>query len=317
MTSEVAWPYRTPADTPFLRDSSWRVTFSGEEQFGYQVLGRHLEGWDANARITLERQVNIDVATLLAVCGLDESDVSLEAAVIGSTGNGRIREVLWRKVLSHGQVAELDIQLTFGEPVHDGIRGRGALSRNLRLDTVIALQHHHGLPPPFTATRPGSRLWTESHTTNLEGSQPRLTVVAVSFREHFPFFRIGHADYYISLEQISSLESAFLDRAVIYVNTESVEFVQRLSAQDPQVLEALYRALMSKLAAHVFLNDLDRDSDMANSGSGTAGAVLMEILTGAFPEESPETVRSIFHAEPGRFFATIQSYVSSVGIRTL
>lgn len=311
MLSEVAWPWQVPPPTAVSNDSGWRLTYAGDEQHGNIPMAEHLQGWDIRTVFICERSLSFDTDAIRDACNLPAETTGLKILVTATTGRGRSRELLWQQSLPSRGAYTANPVIRFGD-AETGIQAQGALSEDLRLETQLVLSHYNGPAQPFTANEPGSRLWSDSVTVNLTDAGPRLPIISVDFKEHFPLLRADGADYYVSLENIDSLDAKVLENVAIYANSRRTAFIDRLLTNDDDVIYELYEALVIQLAIHTFETALDSGTEHDTASSGTVRGLLREIYELAFEGMDDDAIRMYYRGEPSKFFTRMQSTLRAV-----
>ncbi len=269
--------------------SPW-VVQRGEE--AAEPLDDVLPLWDYAQDLVLTRMVTLDPARAAAELGA--CAVRMLGLVTVGAGQGRRRRtVVWRQELPASP-----------EPLAVEIMLRGAeLSQELSLTTELLLLEAVE-PSPLSPVEPMARLWAESVSTVLDPESRRFPMEATSFATLLPG-RPGNGAWYLDWT-VGDIDRPFTAAVRLYVNADQPEFVSRVSASEPLVMQMLTGAMIVQLSRGL----LDGDAlalEMAGAEPETLGGTVAWWLQGAFPNQSLDSIRALSQSNPALFEACLIS----------
>jgi len=295
-----ALPYRTPLDR--VDADPWSIP--GVET----PLPSALTSWDYLATLTFVRRVRVDLAGTRSDCGLPD-DAVLRLCVRYSSSASQLRHLAWQQRL-HTPSSSTWVEV----PVEVSIPG-SQLSGALNLETILELGAPLTATEPFVATRPGSVLWRDHATTQLEGGAGLLPVAPVSFAA------LGvptGAAWYVNLDS-ADWHGAAMGSLLVLLNTDNHEVARALaSSPDDERAALLWDTLSVDILCDLVGRALDDEtfpdvSALRGEADEPTLAVLVHSMVRGFlcnPLESVDEalvrLRGEKHRDPSRYRATAQ-----------
>lgn len=300
-TEAVSFPFYRLSPEALKGTGEWQYARVGDNESIPEPLGGCIESWDYQVDLEFLRTLSVDVPALLRDCGLEPGTV-VRILVLVSTAGQRIR----RRVCSVDLTCDADSGKQECELVF-GLEG-AALQGDIRVDTEIGvLDAVPGNPEdPFVPVSKGSRLWSDSVTTALEGSLSRFPMSSVSFRNAFG--NIGDAAWMLhwSPDMVDSNVSAAMR---LYLNKDSDLFDEIVAGET-----SLYRVVETDVLRQIlvtFLADDDFDISPDSWAQYSLGSFAAQWLSNIFGDAAADQLRSRARSEPGWVDARIQSFMRS------
>jgi hypothetical protein len=294
MTRRYAFPFRTalPVDIDF---GAWH--YERESDVPIRIEGS-IPGWDYLMGLRIQREVAVRADRLRASCGIGPEDEIIIAVTILSPQS--------RYRASHFKSEPLKSDYTL-ESIHCEIDG-AMLAGSIFIDTEIILTKGAGRPKAFLAHLPGSRLYSERVTVELEGSSSRMPVEVAKFSEQLGWLSAHRAPWYVSCEG-GNLHAPVMKALRVYLNSEETAFTETARRADPVVVTLLGAdttrlVLLSALSEQEFL---DNPKDYSE---GTLGEVAARLLSSCFPGYSAADVKAMADHDGGKFDAAIKSFMN-------
>jgi hypothetical protein len=295
--SRLVYPYLRPA-ADVVEAGPWKLLLGGEEM----DLPCSIDDWDYNLDLNLSRQVIVDVAAIreqarlpsharLAVCAVWQSSGS------GLFGSGR------RVDLSGHDIRSVSLDL--------GVRGSDA-GGALTLDTQVVLADPIAAHD-FAPHRAGSILWNDRVSVRLQGDGSQFPIAIVDFGGGtLPEDAAWH------LQVDGPLDAAAMGSMLLLINSrnktvaDAFAYAGKPRATDKLVLSAVYADVARTLVEHAlaredFVDEVDFDDD-------TLGAMLLDVFTQVFGQESIKDVRLRFQRDPSVVSTRVQSAVRIFGV---
>lgn len=286
-----AFPYRRP-NTDVVRPWPWaRMVDDGATE-----LAPDLVGWDYNTVMSLRRAVAIDGARARSGCGLGP-DAELALSVRWSASTSMLRGRAWQRTVPDTNGLELDV--SFDLPGTE-------LGGSLDLEMILTVQDAGGSSSRAAPRRPGSIIWSDHTSINLEGDGVRFPLAVGNFAD-----LLYPADTAWHLEIGSDLDAAALGTILLIVNEDRTAVVNALtSASTPSPEQAV---ILSFLSADIVRNLVEHavtDEDFATTDehpAGSLGAVLAAVLRTRLPDMDLESLRREHTGNPALFASRMQA----------
>ncbi len=208
-----AYPYRTADE--YVTAASWKSTDDGAP------VGEFLTSWDYSTVLRLQREVEVDIATVFNECGLPSTArLALDVRYWPTTS-------LIRRTAAHRYLGKTDTAGRVREILDVEISGAD-LAASLTVETTLVLAEVPNGTEPFVARRPGSILWRDEAAIRLEGSAGLLPVAPVSFAaQGLP----EQAAWYVSLDS-SEWNSAAMGSLLVLLNDDNAAVRRATAAPD-------------------------------------------------------------------------------------
>jgi hypothetical protein len=244
--TRVALPFVRPPREVVAADA-WMVTHGGEL---YELPG-HLDSWDYNTVLQLNRDVRIGVDAIREASGLG-ADSRLALVVASFATATWCRERLFYRVLTQNEEQlRLEVEI-----------GGGELGGTLELRTAVVLDAGDGnAGSSFTAHLPASVVWEDRHRVRLQGDAPLFPISVVNFE------RAGfspHAPWHLAIGTDLALP---LHAAIrLYLNADSASVVAAFSSaasptdEQRAILRAAYADVARLMVEHALNQEALHDS---------------------------------------------------------
>jgi hypothetical protein len=284
-----------PVSLGFLRPDPSRVTAHDPDvTYGHGIAmtqGRAAE-WDYSAPVRVEWRVAVNLAGVIADCGL--GDAARIAAVVSWHST-------WTNLRGAGDVIiVVDGENTLGLEIPGEVAG-GTLNLTMTVTLGDPGREPHALAP----RRAGSPLWSQHSAVILEGAAARMPVMAVDFAETGR----GRKNGVWLLECGRDLTASVTGALLVYLNTDHPE-VQRLLEQpaDPASRE-LARFIAYDVIRQLTLRALLHDEldERQHYDEGTLGDLFIGILRTHLPGRTLDQLRAEFEDDPGEIEAELLS----------
>lgn len=296
----VAYPFLRIPDELVVADP-WTAVLDDEDPI---EIDDGVPAWDYARRLTLSRDLEIDVSAASSAAGLDPAHTWLEVVVVLTSGP---RGNQWRSVVARSGQLRLrrwSDHLVVYAPGLD-------LAHEVRLDTEIVLGE--GVPKDgaiFAASHRGSVLWSDVVVVPLEGTSSRFPVELVDFRRAFPG-RHDEALWYLDWDPTEP-DAAFLGSVRLYLNSHRSAEVDRIKAGDP-VLQALLEYDVVSQMLTVLLRSSEFTERADDFETGSVGQIAREWWLAAFGDVNGETARAQLRDRPGQVQARLLSVFGRPG----
>ncbi|MCD2100245.1 hypothetical protein [Rhodococcus rhodochrous] len=285
-----AFPFmRPPADVVVA--GLWsRVVTDGTEE-----LPQELPDWDYDTVLSIRRPMQVDGLRARRLSGLAD-DAELDLTVRWAASNSALRGRAWRTGVPPLDGVELNIEFDLDGDELGGI---------LELITVLTLRRSTDGASTAAARRPGSVLWNDKFSIQLQGDANLFPLAIADFHD-LPY--PTKAGWYLEVGE--DLEAAALGSILLLANERRELVVNALAVAgsptdaDRRVLSTLrtdvQRTLIERALTH---EDFDDDVDYP---TGSLGALLTAVLGTTFPAFTLEALRRERNYEPALFTTRIQ-----------
>lgn len=289
--SRIAFPFLTLSESA-VTATSWSISLNESE---WAPVGDYLQDWDPASSIRLRRQIVIDPSIAAADLLLDTNDLKFFASVRLGTGQGRLpRLVLGREsraLDAESWMVEFDMDVP-GE----------ALSIVLDLSTRITLATSISVPATLAPSRIGDQLWSDRVRVRLEGEEPRFPIEVGDIQALLGDAVSASAPWYLHWSP-RDWSRDFHGAMRLYLNSTHTEFIERIEAQDPMMIQMLMADVMGQVCERL-ITDPDVNDLFSSAEPGSLAAQASSWLRKAWPGKDPDFIRSVFDNRPGIFRAS-------------
>lgn len=289
MRTAAARPYLVPpADT--VDADPWI------DQLG-APLGPSVNHWDSATNLTFTRDIVVDADRIRDACQLG-SDATLTITTAWFSTATRLS--------GHGdpiELATLPGRLAVTAEIHVPA---GRVGATLRLRTRLVLRHNGAPFSPIAPSDPGSILWSDEHTTLVEGSAGRFPIAITDF---------GGSGYPTSAAWALHWNPRHLHEPVLgdfqlLINSlhPTVVDAVRTGSADPRsaAIRSMIEYDIARTIVHSVLLDDEFLADPASYDDGTVGHLAHQILTTVFPGVALRTLADWTRDLPDRIDTRIQ-----------
>jgi len=286
-------PYLVP-HRDRVEPGTWRMRVEALEAEVTELL----HYWDPGMPLNLLRRLKVDVDGVRADCQLSPLD-RLRLSVVwqspGTTLRGR-GDCLELRDNSAAVEVELKLQV-------DG----AVLADRIRVETQLVLGNMGTGESPLAPRLPGSVLWRDETSVQLEGSASRFPVQWVDFRD--AGWLPANAGWYLDWDQ-DDLERPLLGGVRLYINSAHDVVRRAAGATHPLPTERPIRdAMRWDVGRTLILGALTNDefvSDPGRYAEGSIGSAICSLIGANFPGESLESLRNRLRSDPFQFDCYLQ-----------
>lgn len=291
MSTRVALPFLTLRDNS-VRTSPWELSFNGDE---WTTHDEFVPDWDPASTLWFRRQVSLEAETSAQDLGIPSDELRLALCVRVGTGQGRIpRTIVYREAreLSGQQAAELSFTVP-GE----------RLSALIDISTEIVLAVPSGRADQLAPSRAGDRLWQDRSRLRLEGEEPRFPIEVADLSKLLGSALASSAPWYLHWSPRDWTRD-FHGAIRLYLSEAEPEFVSKIEAQDPHILQAILGDVIGQVCERL-VTDPSAAELIANSEPGTLAGQASAWLREAWPNRDVAHIRAVLEHRPGAFRSTL------------
>ncbi|MFG1955647.1 hypothetical protein [Micromonospora sp. NPDC048830] len=282
-----------PVSLGFLQpDQSRLIAVEPEVTYGHGlavVQGRAME-WDYHARVRVEWSITVDLAGILADCGLGVG-ARVDAVISWHS--------TWTNLRGAGTIAALvDGRNNLGIDIPGEVLG-GTL--NL---TVTVTLGEAGLGAAVLAPRrPGSPLWSRRSSVVLEGAAARMPVMAVDFAATGR----GRENGVWLLECDHDLTASVAGALLLYLNTAHSDVQSLLDRPADPAAGALARFIAFDVTRQLVVRALQHDEldERHRYDEGTLGDLFLTLFATHLPGRTLDHLRREYEDDPGEIEAEL------------
>jgi hypothetical protein len=296
MTRRYALPFRTALATD-VELSAWH--YEREPHVPVKVE-ESIPGWDYLMPLNLQREIIVHTDRLRANCGLDPES-KIRAVVTIQSPRSRYRAVHYCSDLLGNDRST--------EAVRCSVES-AKLAGEILIDTEIILIGSSASRKPFLAHLPGSRLFSERITVELEGSSSRMPTEVAKFSEQLAWLGAPRAPWYVSCAA-ANLHAPVMSALRVYVNSDEPSFAEAARRADPLVVTLLGTDVTRQILLTA-LGDPQFLSEKHDYAEGSFGEVAARLLSVCFGDRKPVDVKAIADHDSAKFDAVIQSIMNVV-----
>ena len=304
MVSEaVSYPFhRLKAET--VHAGNWEYSKTGDEMAAMEQLGAAIESWDYMVNLVFKRSIRVVMSEVLDDCGF-KNGASLILVVLVSTAGQRIRRKIQHIRFECDESKGIsEFELSFF------IEGK-TIQGDLRIDTEMCVEKalSRDENDPFTPKTPGSRIWSDSVTTSLEGSLSRFPMSSVSFSQAFGDVKNAAWMLHWTADSLENNASSVLR---LYLNEDSTLYSE-ITACNSALCDIVQTDVLRQILIRV-LSDPEINISPESWPEYSLGGIAAQWICNIFGEVEPEFLRSRARSEPGWVDARIQSYMRSIDV---
>lgn len=299
MTGRIAFPYLKVA-SDLVHASDWALEVPGSAP---KTVGVGIPGWDYQQDLVLVREIRIPIEKCLKSCGLAmASGASVRLSIECETGPTGYRWLA--HALGPMQSGSLE------ETIRVSLNGN-TLAGAVTLTTGLHLENPGSRSESLAPHRPGTRLWEESRTIQLEGSMGRFPMEAVDFQAAFGHLNLGAARWILYWEP-RRWDWAFLGNVQLFLNSADSELMTDIQEERAPLLAAIISDVVRQMTTALIVDEEFRE-EMSKLPDWTVGGVVRDWLELAFPEDPPDVLVGRVRENPGQFEARVQAVFGGVG----
>ncbi len=250
--------------------------------------------WDASLAFALKRRFCFR-ETALSDLGISDPDAIQFQLVVRMMTAGK---------LSSSVPVQLDLNGRLFQPIDVRISPEaGKLTRDMTLETVIAVTGTAGIVDPLVPTLLGSRVWEDRWRVRLEGGRARLPFEIFDFEA--AYLGLGMANALFHVEVADDAELDFEQAVCVSLNSRFATFIAAVERLDPVATAVLWDAVLRRVLVEGIGNGFDTG---AHYPDASLGIQWTRWFGQAFPGESIDSVQRLLMEQPSRFEARIQSW---------
>ncbi|WP_433990392.1 hypothetical protein SuNHUV7_20330 (plasmid) [Pseudoseohaeicola sp. NH-UV-7] len=299
--TRIAYPFLTLGPDA-VDPTVWELIDGGGQLLPLQ---KYIEDWDYLSSLRLRRRLSINLEIASNHLAIPEAELDLTVLLRIGTGPGTMPRAWVRSVsfdvIASGGIVEIDEFL-----VGDQLSGRIKLETSILSFSQSA--HAGSLSPRIL----GAKVWNHDLDVTLEGTEPRFPMETISFETTFAGRPHASSLWYLHWSP-GSIHSDFGGAVRLYVNSDRKDFIERLTENDPLLLQTIMADVMTQLVSGVISMD-EAQEVIDNSEDGSIAGYVGNWLKLAFPGESAIDVRSKMERRPSDFNAGIQAAAEIGGL---
>lgn len=267
--------------------------------------GSVIPGWDYERDLLLSRELRIGCAQIAEQCRLGPG-ATLRILAQWTTTIGRYL---------HGESDLYELPVSPDEKVCSiSLRVPGSLvGGELTLETQICLGLPTLSPPPLSAVRPGSKLWSDALKLTLEGFAPRMPIALADFGKEIALPAPADSNWFVRL-QPGCLALPVSIAVQVFVNVTKSHLAKAIT-EDADNLDDQQRMIRSFLQFDVGRQLVEfalRDDEFIEHPDayelGSLGWALQAQLRRIFEvTDPPAVIRQMMERDPSRFHSLLQS----------
>jgi len=290
----VAYPFRTIPEN-LIEGTPWVQLEAG----GVMPSLNKIDHWDYDTEITLERTISFDVERCLRSIGLGE-DAKLLLIVMVITGPTGSRWIAFQQNIENSQKNFSNISFVLNSE---------KLAGAITLITEVILMAPGSNSENLSASKPGSRLWSESHQIDIEGISARFPMDILDFDKALKSLDISSALWYLQWNP-EHLESSFVGNVVLYLNIKQKNFIEKVKSEDSVVIQWIKLDLIRQMCS-VAIEQNEFVENYHGYQDGSIGGTIRDWISLAFDNMSVEVVRAMYVNQRPRFESMILSVFGS------
>lgn len=284
------------ADPETVRTGPWRDGVTGD------ALPSRLDHWDPQTDLTLVRDVVVDIDRLRAETLIGDA---AQIAVVSTWTASSTR------LSGPGPPTELiDIDGLVRASIEMAVPASSVGGR-LTLRTSIVLRSPDASGPQIAARRPGSILWTDEATLDLEGGSARFPLTQVSFSAT-P--RLPDAAQWALDWDPDDLGAPATGSLRLLVNSDDARFLELLrtgsTVAGARALQSFIRLDTARALVHGALLSDSFSADPDGWEAESLGRLLRDLLNQIWPGSPPGNLRARLQTDPARLDAELQGRFS-------
>lgn len=294
----IAYPFLRAPEACILA-APWVLL---EDGVPVEIEERLLPHFDYSTALSASRQVSLNFEGLADALHVDPASLTVKLCIFVGTGGARL-ERSRRLVFS----SELTLDHT-AVPIEVAIESQD-VSGSLHLTTELVLISSGQGPSRLSPRRPGSRLWSDSFRVEVEPTQPRFPMEAVSFcrmLDDGPTDSLWYLDW-----SPAGWDRDFASAVRLYLNEDNSEFVEAVHQANETVIRMIMTAVALQLIRTALASDLF-SLDGTVHPQASVGAVVETWIEQAFPGQSIESVATLASHDPARFEAAVAAMTIGV-----
>ncbi|WP_269933501.1 hypothetical protein [Aminobacter sp. HY435] len=291
MSSRIALPFLTLREST-VRTSQWELSFNGDH---WTTHDEFVPDWDPASTLWFRRQVSLDAEASASDLGIPSEELRLSLAVRVGTGQGRIpRTIIHREAREF--VGQENVELSFA------VAGE-RLSALIDISTEIVLAAPPERADQLAPSRAGDRLWQDRSRLRLEGEEPRFPIEVADLSKLLGNALAASAPWYLHWSPRDWTRD-FHGAIRLYLSEAEPEFVSKIEAQDPHILQAILSDVIGQVCERLVADPSAADL-IANSEPGTLAAQASAWLREAWPNRDVAHIRALLENRPGAFRSTL------------
>jgi predicted secreted protein len=294
----IAYPFLRAPDACILA-APWVLL---EDGVPVEIEDGLLPHFDYSTALSASRQVSLNFETLAEALKVEPKSLTLKLCVFAGTGGAR---------LDRSRKLAFSSELTMDHatvPVEVEIQSRD-VSGSVRLATELVLMSSEVGFSRLSPSRIGSRIWSDSFRVNVEPTQPRFPIEAVSFSRMLddgPSDALWYLDW-----SPAGWDRDFRSAVRLYLNEDNPEFVEAVHEANETVIRMMMTAIALQMIRTALASEAFNAEDAAYP-QGSVAAVVQVWIEQAFPGQSIEAVSTLVSHDPARFEAAVAAMTIEV-----
>lgn len=285
-------PYRT------IREDRVRSFWYEGEVESDKALPEAVPGWDPATCIAVTVAADIDIDGALSDLGLDKS-TPLVVGLTWSSAGTRMRGLGVRRPITSTDASTQEFTLTCEIPGEH-------LAESVDVSLLIALGAASNFTDPLAPSRPGARLWEQTHTVTLSGSGGRFPMQWVDFGE---IALPEGAAWYLDWDP-SDLHRRAGNGICLYLNSGHDRLRDALEASDPEEKDQLLFDFLRfdvgrSLIVGALLNE-DLNVDRSKFEDSTLGDIVCRLIETLFHDYELSSLMQKAREDRSRMDALLQ-----------
>lgn len=290
---QIAFPYLRPSSG--IECSNWSYRLESDET--YSPLLGDIPDWDYQNDLLVHREIEIEADAIFSQIGLagPASEIALcTTLVAGSTK--KVSRVLGIERVPVNGAAKLKLNYRIGS---------ADLSGQFNLETELVLIHAGNGAGGLSPSIPGSRLWADRVSVDLEGTLSRFPMEVCDFTDIFSDKSLEDAAWYLSWTP-EDPDASFLGAVRVLVNSKRKSHLQRIEGCDADTLSGLLSDTAGQIVSELLLNE-DFRNRFPDFPEESLGGVVSAWLQNAYPDLDADSILKRIDANPSRFRSRLQS----------
>lgn len=286
-------PYLCPAPN-LVTVTGWELIAEGGESSSLQSTLPH---WDPGTAIHVGITVQLDVAQIWESCRLASEDrlrlaLLWESSSTGGTGLRGCGNSTAIHKNSSRNVIGLEVRIP-GSQLADTVKFMVHLLLAQPGQSSFKLAPHY----------PGSILWKEEKTLQLEGSGTRFPTELLDFSKYLP----SGAGWYLEWKE-GDFEQSLMGSVRLFLNNENkivAKSIQMRSRED-NLVQSMIRYDVGKTMIISALTSESFRENYRTYEEGSVGATIRNMLYAYFPNDTIEGLAGEYASSPARFECALQ-----------
>jgi len=300
MRKNVVLPFRfIRSSSSAVKPSEWFQCDRLGDNAKWLLNGTGVEDWSYDTPFFVGRDVEIDTNLMASELGLADSNATFELLHTISISNLGIRKILHRESFQSddGVVSSFFQRLDSSE-----------LCEHIVLHSAIMLKNDLTDVPRWAPSKRGSTCWNDETRVPLEGFGSRFPMQDLEFSKHhkLPNQASWHLDWRPGL-----LHYSFNSAVTLYLNSEKVDFFDRIQEGDDVLIEQVMSAITGEICGYLLEREEFMDED-SNYPDGSLGKVALTWLSQAMPGLTLPEIKNTFIRSPNTIHTALRGLAANI-----